>query len=86
MMNREFTLQNQGFSVATQKSIKIYVATAVYLVCRNHFEKWDGKSGRFWTDYSDWLFNKFVLKNCNPVLRENIRKNIEANLLSRKMS
>eukprot|EP00092_Neocalanus_flemingeri_P013618 GFUD01014688.1.p1 GENE.GFUD01014688.1~~GFUD01014688.1.p1 ORF type:complete len:372 (-),score=63.94 GFUD01014688.1:424-1539(-) len=47
---------------------------------RNRFEKWDGKSGRCWTDYSDWLFNKFVLKNCNPVLREAIRRNVSENL------
>jgi len=43
---------------------------------RNHFENWEGKSEQFWTDYSDWMFNKFVLKNCNPVLRDAIRKNI----------
>ena len=39
-------------------------------------ERWDGRGG-FWTEYSDWIFYNFVIKNCNPILRKGIRKSIK---------
>lgn len=70
-----------GFSQALYRILTIFSRHF-----RNHFEKWEGKSGHFWTDYSDWMFNKFVLKNCNPVIRDAIRKNVEENLTKRIIS
>ena len=49
-------------------------------VDRNFQEKWDPVGQSFWTDYSDWLFNKFVMKNTNPVLREVLREKISKKL------
>jgi len=32
----------------------------------------------FWTDYSDWLFYKMVMENCNVVLCGHIKKKVNA--------
>ena len=75
------------FSADTSGRVKLlYKDEFLRPIYRNHFEKWEGKSGHFWTDYSDWMFNKFVLKNCNPVIRDAIRKNVEENLTKRIIS
>jgi len=50
--------------------------TLLFRPFRNSVERWDGRGG-FWTEYSDWIFYNFVIKNCNPILRKGIRKSIK---------
>jgi len=42
---------------------------------RRKIESWPGQ-GRYWSDYSDWLFFRYVLKNSNPILRKDIRTDV----------
>ena len=45
--------------------------------CRNRLERWEGAAdGSYFTVYSDWIFNKFVLKNSNSILRDLLRTKI----------
>merc|ERR1719450_493188 len=46
---------------------------------RNKLETWNGRKS-YWSNYSDWLFYRFVLKNCNPILLKDIRANISGEL------
>ena len=39
-------------------------------------ERWEGRGG-YWEEYSDWIFFNFVIQNCNPILRKDIRKTIK---------
>ena len=48
---------------------------------RNFQEKWEGAGKSFWSDYSDWLFNKFIVKNSNAVLREILREKIALKMI-----
>ena len=43
-------------------------------------ERWQSGGDSFWTDYSDWLFNKFIVKNTNAVLREILRTKIASKI------
>ena len=46
-------------------------------LCRNRLERWEGAAdGSYFTVYSDWIFNKFVLKNSNSILRDLLRTKI----------